>query len=111
MQLILIDRAHKHGVIHNDIKSSNLLIDEHERLVLADFGLADTLPKGQAASEFSSRTVEGTPGYMAPEILSGRPHGKEADYWAAAVDLFDALTGRVSCLVLVAIWLLLIVVE
>lgn len=76
--------AHALGVVHRDVKPSNLLIDAAHGLKLSDFGLAS--PAGLASAH-------GTPGYMAPEQMRGQADCR-SDLFAAAVVLYQMLAGR-----------------
>jgi tetratricopeptide (TPR) repeat protein len=83
---------HAAGLIHRDVKPSNVRVDENGRVVLLDFGLALPLDsEGQA----TDMPVAGTPEYMAPEQAVGRLIGPEADFYALGVLLYEALTERV----------------
>jgi eukaryotic-like serine/threonine-protein kinase len=85
--------AHQSRVIHCDVKPSNILMDRHrpEQIYLADFGLALDL---EAATPEQLRALKGTPVYMAPEKLRGRPwDGRLCDVYALGVTLFEAVTG------------------
>ena len=65
-----LDAAHARGLVHRDVKPSNVLLDSSEHVYLADFGLTRRLDDGGAAGE--DRSV-GTPAYLAPEQLEGGP--------------------------------------
>jgi hypothetical protein len=89
--LCLIDglaAIHQAGVIHGDVKPQNLLRMADKRLVLADFGLARTVEHTSV-----SGTQSGTPGYLAPETISGGRATQAADVWALGVVLHQILTG------------------
>jgi tRNA A-37 threonylcarbamoyl transferase component Bud32/tetratricopeptide (TPR) repeat protein len=79
--------AHAAGVIHRDIKPANVLIGVGRRIVLADFGIAAALA-GHAPD------LSGTPVYMAPEQLRGEPATPVTDVYAAALVLYEMLTGQ-----------------
>jgi eukaryotic-like serine/threonine-protein kinase len=84
--------AHRRGIVHRDVKPSNVLLAEHDRSVrLLDFGLA-RLP--QAETLTAAGDVPGTLAYIAPERLGGDPATAAADVWAVGVLLWEALAGR-----------------
>lgn len=92
--------AHRHGVIHRDLKPNNILLAPDGRPLVTDFGLAKRLPMGGEHSVSGtplSRTGEvfGTPAYMAPEQVRGKikEHGPAADIWALGVILYRMLSG------------------
>lgn len=90
--------AHAVGVVHRDFKSSNvLLVDETgPRAVVADFGLARHLEGAEAVSTVLTRegTILGTPAYMAPEQVLGKPATPAVDVYALGVVLYEMVTGR-----------------
>ncbi len=81
--------VHDAGVIHADLKSSNVLIDELDRVTIIDFGLARVAPCNADQHEI----LGGTPAYMAPELLSGGVPSTGADLFAAGVIIYEMLTG------------------
>jgi hypothetical protein len=84
--------AHSRGIVHRDVKPSNVLLAEHDGSVrLLDFGLA-RLPQAETLTAVGD--VPGTLAYIAPERLGGRPATAAADVWAVGVLLWEALAGR-----------------
>src|SRR5690242_8595521 len=85
--------AHTRGIVHRDVKPSNVLLAEGEGVSvrLLDFGLA-RLP--QAETLTGTGDVPGTLAYIAPERLVGSPATAAADVWSVGVLLWEALAGR-----------------
>ena len=83
-----IAEAHRHGVIHRDIKPSNLFLTEAHRAKVLDFGIA-RLPSSKLTM---AGQILGTPNYMAPEQILGRPSDGRADLFSVAVVFFELLT-------------------
>ncbi|OHV32064.1 MULTISPECIES: protein kinase domain-containing protein [Pseudofrankia] len=81
--------AHSRGILHRDIKASNLLTDPNNRVKVADFGIAKLL----TTTGVSRGTFVGTPGYMAPEQITGGRQLPATDLYALAVTLYELLAG------------------
>jgi serine/threonine protein kinase len=80
---------HEARVIHGDLKSSNVMVDEIDRVTIIDFGLARTVTRDfQDDSLFA-----GTPAYMAPEVMAGDRPSIAADIFAAGIIVYEMLTG------------------
>lgn len=84
--------AGRAGVLHLDVKPSNVLIGDDGRVVLADFGPAVTDESLRALSE--AGIVLGSPKYIAPERLSGGVSTPQADLWSLGATLYHAVEGR-----------------
>ncbi|MGZ8694645.1 MAG: protein kinase domain-containing protein [Gaiellaceae bacterium] len=85
-----LDAAHARGLVHRDVKPSNVLLDAREHVYLTDFGLTRQL--GEAMATGDGRSM-GTPAYLAPEQIDGGAIDGRADVYALGCLLFECLTG------------------
>jgi serine/threonine-protein kinase len=87
-----LDCAHGHGIVHRDVKPANLLLDDSDRLAVADFGIARVT---DATRELTAvGTIVGTAAYLSPEQALGEPVTPASDCYALAVVAFELLCGE-----------------
>jgi YVTN family beta-propeller protein len=88
-----LDAAHERGLIHRDVKPSNILVAGREHCYLSDFGLSTSASDRSALAD--PRQVVGTIDYVAPEQIRGEEVGGSADVYSLACLLYECLTGKV----------------
>jgi predicted Ser/Thr protein kinase len=93
--------AHERGIIHRDLKSSNIMIQNDGRAKVMDFGLATRAPEALAAEETRSQlaptdggVIVGTLHYLAPECLRGDAASMASDVWSLGVVLYEMAAGE-----------------
>jgi serine/threonine protein kinase len=84
--------AHAAGVVHRDVKPGNVLLGEHHRAKLADFGIARLV--GDTVRHTQTGTTIGTAAYLSPEQVQGRDVTGAADVYALGLVLIEAMTGE-----------------
>jgi serine/threonine-protein kinase len=85
-----LDYAHERGIIHRDVKPANIMVRRDGVAKIADFGIA----RMQSHSLTQTGQILGTPNYMSPEQISGKPVDGRADQYSLAVMLYEVLTGE-----------------
>ena len=85
-----LDAAHRAGIVHRDVKPSNVLLSEN-RVVLSDFGIATSESDPRLTA---TGLIVGSPTYMSPERLRGDATGPETDMWSLGATLYAAAEGR-----------------
>ena len=90
-----LDAAHRAGLVHRDVKPSNMLMDilpgRPDHVYLSDFGVSKVLASRSAMT--TAGTIIGTLGYMSPEQIAGKPVDGLADQYALACSAFELLAG------------------
>ena len=88
-----LEYLHALGIVHRDIKSTNILVDEQGVCKISDFGSAKTTLEDNMES-MKYMTVCGTPYWMAPEVIKQEGHNRKADIWSLGCTVFEMATGR-----------------
>lgn len=83
-----LEYMHANKVIHRDIKPENLVLDFKGYLRITDLGIA------KLYRENNHSDTSGTPGYMAPEVMTSQNHSYEVDYYALGVIIHELMLGR-----------------
>ena len=83
--------AHRHGVVHRDLKPQNVIVDDEGKATVTDFGIA----RAGASEITQAGSVMGTPHYLSPEQAQGQAVTAVSDLYSVGVILYEALAGRV----------------
>jgi serine/threonine protein kinase len=85
-----LESAHSAGIVHRDVKPSNIMVLPGDRVKLADFGIARAMDDPNLTM---TNGIMGSPGYMSPELFTGSPPAPPSDLWALGATLFHAVEG------------------
>lgn len=86
--------AHGAGILHRDVKPSNVLVCKDGRVLLTDFGLAVQMHEGREIADTIVAGIEGSPAYLSPERVRGEPSVEASDLWSLGATLYAAVEGR-----------------
>jgi len=89
-----LESAHAKGIVHRDLKPENILIDQRGRVKVADFGLARVERDGEGLNLTQVGITMGTPLYMSPEQVEGRPVDPRSDIYSFGVTCYHMLAGH-----------------
>jgi len=86
--------AHGEGVVHRDLKPQNILVNKDDQIFVSDFGLAKSFEEG-AIGMTRTGAFLGTPRYMSPEQVEGKPADQRSDLYAYGLIVYEMVTGDV----------------
>jgi eukaryotic-like serine/threonine-protein kinase len=89
-----LDTLHKHGVVHRDLKPENVMVDDHDRIKLIDFGIA-LKEDARRLTHVDATPLLGTPDYIAPEQVKGQRGDQRSDIYSLGIMFYEMLTGEV----------------
>lgn len=89
-----LEYAHKQGMIHRDVKPSNILVTQSDDPMLTDFGIAKIIDEHVTLDLTGTGAMVGTPEYMAPEQVVSKNSDARVDIYALGVVMYEMVTGR-----------------
>lgn len=89
--LLGVAYLHNKNIIHHDIKPTNILVDQHGVIKLADFGSSRLI---STSTNINNESMRGTPNYMAPEVIKQTIKSRKSDIWSIGCTILRLLTGQ-----------------
>lgn len=86
-----VKHAHERGVVHKDLKTQNILLDEHKNVKITDFGIADIMDEDVTRTQ----SLMGTPQYIAPEILNRESLTAQSDLYSVGIVMYEMCVMQV----------------
>lgn len=91
LQILLgLNHMHSKKILHRDIKTLNVFLDDELSVKLGDMGVAKIL----STNTNFAKTIVGTPYYLSPELCEDKPYNEKSDVWALGVVLYECCTQR-----------------
>lgn len=87
--ILSIEYIHKNNIIHRDLKPENLLFDSEGYIHVTDFGISRLKKEGLEITD-----VSGTPGYISPEVIIGKPQNETSDYFSIGIITYELIFGK-----------------
>ncbi|TMQ92661.1 serine/threonine protein kinase [Actinomadura soli] len=91
--LSVLRASHAAGILHRDVKPSNVLLCDDGRVLLTDFGLAVHMDNGQESADTMPAGIEGSPAYLPPERVNRQQSAEASDLWSLGATLYTAVEG------------------
>lgn len=89
VQVVLaLGHLHSKNIVYRDLKPENIVMDDDGYVCLTDFGIAKELKDGESA-----HSVQGSPDYLAPEVLDRSGHSYPADWWTLGILTYEMIIG------------------